>query len=201
MIRPQLAPPGAAANLEEFIIAATSGEERATENLPINGKLCPAQAKRLDVINPATEDVLAEAPRANRAQLDKAVAAAKAAFPGWSAEIPMIPERVPLGKAGRCAGDKTRRICAPVLTLNSAPLSGGELGDFILLSRIIRYYASLDLPDVVLKEDATQKSCGSTSPSAVAAIVPEFSMLLLVIKVAWRCLLGIRWSRSRQRRR
>ena len=50
----------------------------------INGKLVPGVA-RLDVINPATEEVLAEAPRADRAQLDEAVAAAKAAFPAWSA--------------------------------------------------------------------------------------------------------------------
>jgi acyl-CoA reductase-like NAD-dependent aldehyde dehydrogenase len=34
-----------------------------------------------DVINPATEEVLAEAPRADRAQLNEAIAAAKAAFP------------------------------------------------------------------------------------------------------------------------
>ena len=39
----------------------------------------------MDVINPATEAVLAKAPRASKAQLDKAVAAAKAAFPAWSA--------------------------------------------------------------------------------------------------------------------
>ena len=51
----------------------------------INGKLVPGVA-RLDVINPATEEVLAEAPRADRAQLNEAIAAAKAAFPAWSAK-------------------------------------------------------------------------------------------------------------------
>src|SRR5215475_15514704 len=39
----------------------------------------------LDVINPATERILTAAPRADRAQLDQAVAAAKTAFPAWSA--------------------------------------------------------------------------------------------------------------------
>ena len=47
--------------------------------LLINGKLLSGAA-RLNVINPATEEVLAEAPRADRAQLDEAIAAAKAAF-------------------------------------------------------------------------------------------------------------------------
>src|ERR1700692_5039124 len=51
--------------------------------LLIDGKLV-AGAMALDVVNPATEDVVAVAPRADRAQLEQAVAAAKAAFPRWS---------------------------------------------------------------------------------------------------------------------
>jgi acyl-CoA reductase-like NAD-dependent aldehyde dehydrogenase len=50
----------------------------------INGRLVKG-AGTLDVINPATGRVLTAAPRADRAQLDQAVAAAKATFPGWSA--------------------------------------------------------------------------------------------------------------------
>jgi acyl-CoA reductase-like NAD-dependent aldehyde dehydrogenase len=38
----------------------------------------------LNVVNPATAEVVAAAPRADRAQLDQAIAAAKAAFPRWS---------------------------------------------------------------------------------------------------------------------
>ena len=53
--------------------------------LLIDGNLVSGAAG-LDVINPATEEVLAEAPRADRAQLDEAVVAAKAAFPAWSAK-------------------------------------------------------------------------------------------------------------------
>src|SRR6187399_2734465 len=52
--------------------------------LLIGGKLVPGAAT-MDVINPATEEVFAVAPRADRSQLDQAVAAAKAAFPAWSA--------------------------------------------------------------------------------------------------------------------
>src|SRR5262245_22051149 len=44
--------------------------------LLIDGKLVKG-AGTLDVINPATGQILAAAPRANRAQLDQAVAAAK----------------------------------------------------------------------------------------------------------------------------
>ena len=52
--------------------------------LLINGKLVEG-AGTLDVINPATGRALTAAPRAERIQLEQAVAAAKTAFPIWSA--------------------------------------------------------------------------------------------------------------------
>jgi len=52
--------------------------------LLVDGKLVES-ASTLDVINPATGRTLTAAPRADRAQLDQAVAAAKTAFPIWSA--------------------------------------------------------------------------------------------------------------------
>ena len=42
-------------------------------------------AGSIDVVNPATEQTIARCPVANEAQLNQAVAAAKAAFPAWSA--------------------------------------------------------------------------------------------------------------------
>src|SRR5258707_14771413 len=51
--------------------------------LLIDGRLVSG-AMALNVVNPATEEVVAVAPRADRAQLEQAVAAAKAAFPRWS---------------------------------------------------------------------------------------------------------------------
>ena len=51
--------------------------------LLINGRLTPG-ASSIDVINPATEEVVAVCPTASEAQLNEAVAAAKAAFPAWS---------------------------------------------------------------------------------------------------------------------
>ena len=52
--------------------------------LLIDGKLVHGDMT-MAVVNPATEQVLARAPRASRGQLDTAVAAAKAAFPAWAA--------------------------------------------------------------------------------------------------------------------
>ncbi|MBO1328142.1 aldehyde dehydrogenase family protein [Acetobacter suratthaniensis] len=52
----------------------------------INGQWCaPAGSERLDVINPATETPCATIAMGNAQDVDKAVAAARAAFPAWSA--------------------------------------------------------------------------------------------------------------------
>jgi acyl-CoA reductase-like NAD-dependent aldehyde dehydrogenase len=49
-------------------------------SLLIDGELVPGD-QTMPVLNPATEDVLAQCPRASKDQLDAAVAAAKAAYP------------------------------------------------------------------------------------------------------------------------
>ena len=52
----------------------------------INGEwTSPAVPALLPVINPATEEVVAEVARGSAEDVDRAVAAARAAFPGWSA--------------------------------------------------------------------------------------------------------------------
>jgi 5-carboxymethyl-2-hydroxymuconic-semialdehyde dehydrogenase len=50
----------------------------------INGKSLPS-AKYFETLNPATQDVLAEVASGGEAEVNAAVAAAKAAFPGWAA--------------------------------------------------------------------------------------------------------------------
>ena len=59
--------------------------------LLIGGKLVDGDAT-MDVINPATEEVLSICPRCSERQLNEAVAAAKAAFKGWS-KTPMADRR------------------------------------------------------------------------------------------------------------
>jgi acyl-CoA reductase-like NAD-dependent aldehyde dehydrogenase len=157
--------------------------------LLINGKLMSGVARH-DVINPATEEVLAEAPRASRAQLDEAIAAAKAAFPAWSAKP--IRERGALLVKLADALEARKGEFARLLTLEQGkPLSEAHWEiDFTV--DIIRHYATLDLPNEVLKEDARQKIVRQHIPlGVVAAIVPwNFPMVLLVIKVAPALLAG-----------
>jgi aldehyde dehydrogenase (NAD+) len=50
----------------------------------INGDLLDGGGDRIDVVNPATGDVIATVPAGTAADVDRAVAAARAAFRGWS---------------------------------------------------------------------------------------------------------------------
>ena len=69
----------------------------------IDGQWCQgSEGKTEDVLNPATGAVVDTAPSATAADLDRAVAAARRAFPGWAATD--IAERARL--IGKAAGDR-----------------------------------------------------------------------------------------------
>jgi aldehyde dehydrogenase (NAD+) len=70
-------------------VVVTDGSVRHPGKLFIGGEwVDPAGTDVIEVINPATEAVLATVPAGTAADVDQAVAAAKAAFPGWSATTP-----------------------------------------------------------------------------------------------------------------
>lgn len=60
-------------------------------DLYIGGRWVPARGERLEVENPATEEVVGVIVQASAEDVEDAIAAAKAAFPGWAATP--VPER------------------------------------------------------------------------------------------------------------
>ena len=93
-----------------------------TYKLLIDGQMVDGDAV-MDVVNPATEEVLAQAPRASKAQLDKAVAAAKAAY---AHDFVMGFERgydSPCGEHGaQLSGGQRQRIAIARAFLKDAPI-------------------------------------------------------------------------------
>src|SRR5262245_25795945 len=169
----------------------TTNEESVMNDfrLLINGRLVGG-AGTLDVINPATGRVLTTASRADRAQLEEAVAAAKAAFPAWSA-TPLRQRATLLVKLAD-ALEAEQSEFARLLTQEQGkplPQAQWEIAQSI---GTLRYFAALDLPPVVLKEDTTQKVVRQHKPlGVVAAITPwNLPLLLTVIKVAPALLAG-----------
>ncbi len=60
----------------------------------VAGKIETGGTRRAPVFNPATGEIIAEAALADRAQVDRAVAAAAGAFPSWSETAPLKRARV-----------------------------------------------------------------------------------------------------------
>jgi acyl-CoA reductase-like NAD-dependent aldehyde dehydrogenase len=157
--------------------------------LLINGKLVDGTGT-LDVINPATGRVLTTAPRADRAQLDQAVAAAKAAFPAWSA-TPLQQRAALLVKLAEALEAEQDQFARLLTEEQGKPLPQA-LWEIAFSIAVLRYFATLDLPLEVLKEDGTQKVVRQHRPlGVVAAITPwNLPLLLLMIKVAPALLAG-----------
>lgn len=157
--------------------------------LLINGELV-AGASTFDVINPATAAVVAACPRADRGQLNEAVAAAKAAFAGWAARPLSDRSRLLLQLAG--ALDESADSMARLLTTEQGkPLvqASRELARSV---DAIRAMAAMELPVQVLKESANERILRQHVPlGVVAAITPWNSpLLLLMVKVAPALLAG-----------
>jgi acyl-CoA reductase-like NAD-dependent aldehyde dehydrogenase len=155
----------------------------------INGKLVKG-AGTLDVINPATGRTLTAAPRADRAQLDQAVAAAKTAFATWSSTT-LRQRSVLLNKLAE-ALEAEQGEFARLLTEEQGKPLPQALDEIAGSVGIIRYFATLDLPPTVLKEDATTKVVRQHKPlGVVAAITPwNLPVLLLMVEVAPALLAG-----------
>lgn len=151
--------------------------------LLINGQLVRGAAA-LSVINPSTEDILAEAPLADLAQLNAAVAAARAAFRSWHARPIRERSRFLLRLAD--ALEARQEEFVPLLTQEQGkplPQSAFEIGGSI---GTIRYFASTELPLNVLKDEDAQKIFEQRTPlGVVAAIMPwNAPLLLFMTKVA-----------------
>ena len=157
--------------------------------LLIGGNLV-AGASTFDVINPATEQVLAAAPRADLAQLNQAVAAAKAAFPAW-ARRPIAERSQLLIKLSEALAARSEELAQLLTQEQGKPLAAArfEVGGAIGITRVI---AGMDLPLKVLQESPTTRVVQQRTPlGVVAAITPwNFPLILLMTKVAPALLAG-----------
>lgn len=150
--------------------------------LLINGELVPGDAT-MDVINPANERVLATCPRASTAQLNSAVAAAKAAFPAWSAKP--IGERKQVVNAIADVIQANANELAQLLTQEQGKPLGDAIGEIYGTAAFFRYFTSLDLPVEVIDENDGRRVEAHRRPlGVVGAIVPwNFPMILMAFKI------------------
>jgi acyl-CoA reductase-like NAD-dependent aldehyde dehydrogenase len=157
--------------------------------LTIGGKLVQT-LDRGQVINPATESVLADYPKASKHEFEAAIAAAKKAFGPWSRRT--WAERQPLVAALAELIEERQEDFIRLLTLEQGkPLAGAEweIGGCI---HWLREVAAQQLPEST-HDVAGQKSVVSRHVplGVVAAITPwNFPLLLAVWKIAPALLAG-----------
>ncbi|HVO55027.1 MAG TPA: aldehyde dehydrogenase family protein [Solirubrobacterales bacterium] len=93
----------------------------------------------LQVIEPATEEAMAEIPRAGVEEVDAAVAAAKAAFPGWRGVAP--GERAALLRGLADAIEARLEDLAVLEARNAGKPIGEARGEMGMVVETFRYYA------------------------------------------------------------
>lgn len=156
----------------------------------IDGHLTAGSGRHLDVINPATEAVIAQVPDADREQLEAAVNAASRAFPEWSARP--WAERQALVKAIGDAIEAHAEDFMRLLTREQGKARAGaewEIGGSIIWCREIATQALL--PERI--EDSVERTVEvrRVPLGVVGAITPwNFPLLLAIWKIAPALLAG-----------
>ncbi|MCA0043396.1 aldehyde dehydrogenase family protein [Celeribacter litoreus] len=155
----------------------------------INGELVEG-AKMSPVLNPATEEPLADCPRASKEQLDDAVAAAKAAFPAW-AGLTLAERQDYLSKLADVIDAHTDEL-ARLMTQEQGKVLAETTGEVMYSAMLLRYNADRDIPVQVIEDSDTRKVELYRKPlGVVATITPwNFPLVTPIIKAAPALLAG-----------
>ena len=157
--------------------------------LLINGTMVDG-AGSMPVLNPATEEVLAECPTASEAQLNEAVDAAQAAFKNWK-NTSLDERRAKLGEIADIIDANSEELARTLTQEQGKPLADA-MGEVAGAALFFRYFQSLDLPVEVLEDSDMQRVEIHRNPlGVVGAIIPwNFPIILLAFKLPAALLAG-----------
>jgi aldehyde dehydrogenase (NAD+) len=143
----------------------------------------PAGSERLSVVNPTTEQELAAVPAGTAADVDRGVAAARAAFPAWSATPPAERAAV-LGRLADGLAARAERIAELIATEVGSPLKFARSVQAGLPPTVLRSYAEL-LPEHAFEERVGNSLVLREPVGVVGAITPwNYPLHQVVAKVA-----------------
>jgi acyl-CoA reductase-like NAD-dependent aldehyde dehydrogenase len=144
----------------------------------IDGRLEDGMAT-IDVINPATEEVLAACPRASKAQLNQAVVAAKAAFPAWSGLT--IEARKKHLSAIADIVDAHADELGRLLTQEQGKPLADATGEAKGLAFMFRYFSKFDLAGKTLEDGDKRKVELRRKPLGVVALIVPWNFPLIIL--------------------
>lgn len=154
-----------------------------TVSMLINGELVDGDG-RVDVINPAVGAPFAEAPVASERQLDDAVAAAKAAFPAWSA-TPLAEREARLHAAGAVLEAHADEL-ARILTQEQGKPLANALREVRGAAATLKRASGASLADRIAEDGDGRRIVYRHRPlGVVAAIVAwNFPLSMMATKIA-----------------
>ncbi|MCP4187436.1 MAG: aldehyde dehydrogenase family protein [Gammaproteobacteria bacterium] len=157
--------------------------------MTIDGKSV-ATNKTLDAFNPATKDIIANVPDADKEHLDDAVASSRRAFKTWST-APLAERQAAVAAIGEAIADHAEEFMALMTKEQGKPRAGAEweiLGSAAWCAEI----AKQSLPDEVVEDSDDRSVITRFSPlGVVGGITPwNFPILLAIWKIAPAILTG-----------
>ncbi|GAB5483323.1 aldehyde dehydrogenase family protein [Sphingorhabdus sp. EL138] len=155
----------------------------------INGQMISTDTM-LDVVNPANEEVIGQVPSCGEAELNEAVAAARAAFPAWSKKS--IDERRAVVQAISATIKENSDELFRLLTAEQGKPHAQAQGEIIGASMMAGAQSTLDLDDEINEDSEERLSRTRRVPvGVVGGIVPwNFPVMMAVQKIAPALLSG-----------
>ena len=153
-------------------------------SLLINGQLVEGAGGEHAVINPATEEPVATIRVANEDQLQQAIAAAKAAFPKWSA-MPSSQRKELLDAAVQYINGNAQEIAELIVAEQGKTLEFAKV-EVMLSEMFAGYFAGQKLSEEVVADDDAQHAVTIRKPlGVVACIMPwNYPFLQSLYKMA-----------------
>lgn len=157
--------------------------------LLINGELIDSGAT-LDVINPATGAVFTRVPRATEKEAMAAVAAAKAAYPAWSA-LPLQERRAKLVQLADAIKANAQELARSLTREQGKPLADAQ-NEVLYTEIFLRHFAKTEIPVEIAQDDAEMRiEIHRKALGVVVGITPwNFPLLITSNKLGPALLLG-----------
>ncbi|MBQ1019757.1 aldehyde dehydrogenase family protein [Micromonospora sp. D93] len=155
----------------------------------IGGETVTGSADTLPVVNPATGEVVAETPAGTAADVDRAVAAARAAFPAWSATTPQHRADV-LRRLGAGLAARTEEIAQAITAEMGSPIGMSRTAQVAFPAAVVESVADL-ADDFAWTEEVGNSLIVREPIGVVGAITPwNFPLQQIVSKLAPALLAG-----------
>jgi len=160
-----------------------------TLSMTINGQAADSQ-NRLEVVNPASGEVFASVPDAGAPELETAISAARAAFPGWR-DTPWAERAAIVNRIGETIAANAAELAAMLTREQGKPAEQAQF-EVMAAAQWCQATATLTLPDREIEAGPGRRQVTRYVPiGVVAGISPwNFPVVLSIWKIAPALLAG-----------